>query len=72
MGHDKLVNHYKSNFGLMQHHKWSLSDMESMMPWERYIYIELLQNYLIEEEKKAKQIELEQKTTMNYLNRRRM
>jgi len=27
---------------------------------------------LIEEEKKAQQKELEQKTTMNYLNRRRM
>jgi len=72
MGHDSLPNHFKSNFGLIQHHKWSLSEMEAMIPWERYTYIEMLQNYLREEEKLAKMRENEQKAALGYANRRRM
>ena len=72
MGHDNLANHFKTNFGLMQHHKWSISEMESMMPWERYAYIEMLQAFLIEEEKKAQQRELEMRTAQSFANRKRM
>jgi len=38
----------------MQHHKYSLSELESMMPWEREIYVSLLSNYIKEEELKQK------------------
>jgi hypothetical protein len=38
----------------MQHHKYSLSELESMMPWERDIYISLLMRYLEEENEKIK------------------
>lgn len=72
MGHDNLANHYKTNFGLMQHHKWSLSEMESMMPWERYIYIDLLQDFLREEEQKMRDREAEMKAQMSTANRRRL
>ena len=44
-----------TNFSLMQHHKYSLSELENMMPWEREIYVDMLMNYLKEEEKKAKE-----------------
>ena len=44
-----------TNFALMQHHKYSLSELENMMPWEREIYVDMLMNYLKEEEKKAKE-----------------
>ena len=37
------------NFALMQHHKYSLTEIENMMPWEREIYIGLLQKYIKEE-----------------------
>lgn len=37
------------NFNLMQHHKYSLSDIENMIPFERDIYVILLQKYLAEE-----------------------
>ena len=53
MGHEKLVNYYKTNFSLMQHHKYSLTELENMIPWEREIYISLLHNHL--EEEKLKQ-----------------
>ena len=44
--YDKLPNFFKTNFAMMQHHKYNLSDIENMMPWERAIYIDMLQEYL--------------------------
>jgi hypothetical protein len=46
LGHDRLMNHYKTNFALMQHHKYNLSDIENMMPWERYLYVDLLKDHI--------------------------
>ena len=34
---------------MMQHHKYSLTELENMMPWEREIYIGLLKEYIEEE-----------------------
>lgn len=39
----------------MQYHKYSLTEIENMMPWERDIYVILLKNHLEEEELKQKQ-----------------
>ncbi len=36
----------------MQHHKYSLTELENMIPWEREIYISLLLEWIKEEEKK--------------------
>jgi hypothetical protein len=30
----------------MQHHKYSLSEIENMMPWERQVYTSLLMQHL--------------------------
>ena len=43
----------------MQHHNYSLSDLENMMPWEREIYVEMLIQYIKEENEKQKQREAE-------------
>tara|TARA_B110000211_G_scaffold141438_1_gene161544 strand:- start:3234 stop:3374 length:141 start_codon:yes stop_codon:yes gene_type:complete len=43
---------YRNNFALMQHHKYSLTELENMIPWEREIYIGLLMEYVKEEENK--------------------
>ena len=40
---------------MMQHHKYSLSELENMIPWERDIYVTLLIQYLEEENKKIKE-----------------
>jgi len=37
-----LENYYKTNFALIHYHKYSLSELEMMLPWERQIYISLL------------------------------
>ena len=39
----------------MQHHNYSLVELEDMIPWEREIYIGLLMNYLKEEKEKMEQ-----------------
>jgi hypothetical protein len=54
LGHDKLMNFYKTNFALMQHHKYSLTELESMIPWERMIFIDLLADYIKQEDEKAR------------------
>ncbi len=38
----------------MQHHKYSYSDLENMLPWERSVYVSLLMDYLKEEEERRK------------------
>jgi hypothetical protein len=50
-----LENYYKINFALMQYHKYSLTEIENMMPWERDIYVGLLQQHLEEEKLKQQQ-----------------
>jgi hypothetical protein len=39
----------------MQHHKYSLTELDNMMPWEREIYISLLMQYLEEEKQRQKE-----------------
>tara|TARA_Y100000004_G_scaffold22897_1_gene23250 strand:+ start:1370 stop:1495 length:126 start_codon:yes stop_codon:yes gene_type:complete len=36
----------------MQHHKYSLTEIENMIPWEREIYLELLKQHMEELEEK--------------------
>ena len=55
MAHIDLESYFKLNFALMQHHKYSLTEIENMMPWERDIYVGLLRQHLEEEELKRNQ-----------------
>ena len=50
-----LEGYFKLNFALMQYHKYSLTEIENMMPWERDIYGALLQAHLEEEKLKQQQ-----------------
>ena len=36
----------------MQHHKYSLTEIENMIPWERDVYVSLLVNYIKQENEK--------------------
>ena len=55
MAHEDLESYFKTNFALIQHHKYSLTELENMIPWERDIYLTLLQQYIEEEKLKAQQ-----------------
>ena len=50
-----LENYFKLNFSLMQYQKYSLTEIENLIPWERDIYVALLQQHLEEERLKQEQ-----------------
>ena len=39
----------------MQYHKYSLSELEDMIPWEREIYVEMLMQHIKEENEKIRE-----------------
>jgi|TARA_S200000501_G_scaffold229054_1_gene214831 hypothetical protein len=41
----------------MQHHKYSLSEIENMIPWERDIYVDMLITWIKEQNEKQKERE---------------
>ena len=55
MAHITAESYFELNFSLMQDHKYSLTEIENMMPWERDIYVALLRNYLDAEKLKHQQ-----------------
>ena len=55
MAHIDLESYFKLNFALIQHHKYSLTEIENMMPWERDIYVGLLNQSVEEKNLRAKQ-----------------
>jgi len=55
MAHENLESYYKVNFALIQHHKYNLTELENMIPWEREIYITLLKQHIEDEKLKQQQ-----------------
>jgi len=55
MSHNNLVNYYTMIFSMAQHHKYSISELENLIPFERDTYYELLMNYLRDREEKMRQ-----------------
>tara|TARA_Y100000114_G_scaffold156202_1_gene182585 strand:+ start:1585 stop:1779 length:195 start_codon:yes stop_codon:yes gene_type:complete len=53
LSHETLENYYKTNFQMMQNHRYSLTELEAMMPWEREIYIQMLMRHLEKEKDRA-------------------
>ena len=45
----------------MQHHKYSLTELEDMMPWEREIYMGLLMQWIKEENERIEKERAKQK-----------
>ena len=57
--YDNLENFLNTNFSLMHHHKYSLTELENMISWERQIYVMMLLNHIKEENER---IRLDQQT----------
>lgn len=47
--HLNIQNLYKQNFQLKYYHNYQLDELESMIPWERTIYVEQIKEHLQEE-----------------------
>ncbi len=43
------------NFAMMQHHKYSLTEIENMMPHELSLYTQLLQQHIKEENERLEE-----------------
>ena len=50
-----LSNHFEYCFSMLHHHKWSLTEIENMIPWERDIYLMKLQEWIQEENEKTRE-----------------
>lgn len=46
MVHTGLLSYYEKMFAMAQYHKWNISEMEEMYPWELDVYTTLLSNYI--------------------------
>ncbi len=42
-------------FSMAQHHKWSVSEIEAMMPFERDLYFSMLVQWIEEQNEQRKQ-----------------
>lgn len=50
-----LSSYFELTFALVQYHKYSLTEIENLIPWERDIYVAMLQNHLEEEKLRQQQ-----------------
>jgi hypothetical protein len=50
LGHNSLENFYQTEFGMVQHHKYSLTEIENLMPYELDLFVMLLVKHLKEQE----------------------
>jgi hypothetical protein len=62
MSNENLLNYYKTNFAMVQHHKYSLTELEEMMPFERDIYITLLGEFIKEENQRQREQQAQSKS----------
>lgn len=57
LGHDSLANFFKTNFNLMQIHKYSITELENMISWERSLYIDLLKEHIRDQNEKQRDLQ---------------
>ena len=57
MSHDRLMSYYHMNFTLSSSNNFTLEEIDNMMPWERVLYIALLEKKLNEEEEELKKLQ---------------
>lgn len=62
LGYENLRNYFKTNFTLMQHHKYSLTELENMMPWEKQIYVSMLVQYVKEQNEQMQLLEAQRRS----------
>ena len=55
-----LEVYFEYTFSLMHNFKWSMSDVENMLPWERDIYLMKLEQQLKEEKRQQDEAERNQ------------
>jgi len=64
LSHNTLANYYSTVFALVQHHKYSITEVERLIPYERDIYISMLQEFLKKEKERQEQRAAQQRSSM--------
>ena len=54
LSHINLETYYDLNFKMIQLHHWSLTEIENMLPYEREVYLALLNEHVKNENKKTR------------------
>ena len=54
VGYMTLPQYYEMNFALMQHHNYSLEDINNWIPFERDIYVSMLIKHIEKENERMK------------------
>jgi len=62
MLHNNLLSYYERIFAFKQYHKWNVSELEELLPWELDVMTSLLNNYIETVELKRKQAALDQQS----------
>ena len=55
MAYMDLESYYRINFSLLQFHKYSLTEIENLIPFERELYLGMLQEHIEDENLKNQQ-----------------
>ena len=53
-GYESLKNYFETNFTLMHHHKYSLTELDNLIPWEKRIYVSMLVSFTKEQNEQMK------------------
>ena len=52
LSHSSLGNYYKTIFSMAQHHKYSIADLEQLLPYERDLYVDMLLDHIEDQKQK--------------------
>jgi hypothetical protein len=51
LSHNTLARYYSLIFSLAQHHKYSITEIENLIPYERDLYVDMLLEFLDQQKK---------------------
>lgn len=56
LGYGSIEGTYRLNFDLLQHHKYSLNEIENLMPFERDLYVDMLIHHIEQENERLEKL----------------
>lgn len=56
LSHIDIYSMMKLNFGMVQHHKYSFTEIENMIPWERDVYVDMLIQHVRDENQRLEMV----------------
>lgn len=54
LSHSNLFVYYQKMFAMVQHHKYSMNELDELMPYERDLYFDMLLEFLKKKEEQSR------------------